>query len=550
MTKISTEPQALDCTGFTPLAALGTRVLCLYRVSSEQQLYRTDDHQVDIPMQRIRCREYAAANGWTIVCELQEEGVSGYKVRAADRDKIQLIKEYALKKQFDILLVFMFDRIGRIADETPFVVEWLVNNGIRVISASEGEQKFETHADRLMNYIRYWQADGESQKTALRTANSLHILTEQGYFTGGCCPYGYSFVKAGRTNKKKQEVNDLVICEEEARIVEIIFYLAANEGYGAQRIANYLHKNGIKNRRNQNWHPSTIHAMLKNVTYIGILRSGESHSSQLPHLRIIDDAVFEKVQALLLARSKIHIEEKAMLYPTKAPALVSGFIFCSDCGARLYVTTSGRGRRRADGTEAKRTRYGCQTKTRSHGNCTGQSVYVLERVDTLVETYVLNLFSKIKRLSKRDAVNACLRRMLREKELNVQTAKSIYEKVERDYQALQAEIIKAVSGQSLFSAEMLNSLIIGKEKERSSLSHTLAEAADELEQAKGQAALISQQFDQLLDLAELYPNSTIDGKKMILSRIIDKVVIYRGYRMEIHLNEEIRQFFTDIDTAI
>lgn len=27
------------------------------------------------------------------------------------------------------LLVFMFDRIGRIADETPFVVEWFVKSG-------------------------------------------------------------------------------------------------------------------------------------------------------------------------------------------------------------------------------------------------------------------------------------------------------------------------------------------------------------------------------------------------------------------------------------
>lgn len=163
-----------------PSAAPGTRALCLYRVSSDKQLYYDDEHRVDIPMQRIRCREYAASQGWNIVYELQEEGISGYKVRAADRDKIQLIKEYALNKQFDILLVFMFDRIGRIADETPFVVEWLVNYGIRVISVSEGEQKFEFHTDRLLNYIRFWQADGESQKTSIRTANSLHILTEQG----------------------------------------------------------------------------------------------------------------------------------------------------------------------------------------------------------------------------------------------------------------------------------------------------------------------------------------------------------------------------------
>lgn len=189
--------------------ALGTRALCLYRVSSDKQLYYDDQRNVDIPMQRIRCREYAASQGWSIVYELQEEGISGYKVRAADRDKIQLIKEYALNKQFDILLVFMFDRIGRIADETPFVVEWLVNHGIRVISVSEGEQKFETHTDRLLNYIRFWQADGESQKTSIRTANSLHILTEQGCFTGGVCPYGYMLVKKGRTNKRKREIHDL-----------------------------------------------------------------------------------------------------------------------------------------------------------------------------------------------------------------------------------------------------------------------------------------------------------------------------------------------------
>lgn len=47
-----------------------TRVLCLYRVSTDKQLYFADGNHVDIPMQRIRCLEYAAANGWNIVCEL------------------------------------------------------------------------------------------------------------------------------------------------------------------------------------------------------------------------------------------------------------------------------------------------------------------------------------------------------------------------------------------------------------------------------------------------------------------------------------------------
>lgn len=67
----------------------------------------------------------------------------------------------------------MFDRIGRIADETPFVVEWFVRNGIRVWSTQEGEQRFDNHTDKLLNYIRFWQADGESEKTSVRTRTSL-----------------------------------------------------------------------------------------------------------------------------------------------------------------------------------------------------------------------------------------------------------------------------------------------------------------------------------------------------------------------------------------
>ena len=131
------------------------RVCCLYRVSTDKQVDFTSNHEADLPMQRKACHKFAESKGWVIVHEEQEEGVSGHKVRAAARDKLQIIKEYARKGKFDILLVFMFDRIGRIADETPFVVEWFVRNGIRVWSTQEGEQRFDNHTDKLLNYIRF-----------------------------------------------------------------------------------------------------------------------------------------------------------------------------------------------------------------------------------------------------------------------------------------------------------------------------------------------------------------------------------------------------------
>ena len=144
-------------------------------------------------------------SGWENREEFSEKGVSGFKVSAKDRDAIQEIQKMALKGEFDILLVFMFDRLGRRDDETPFVVEWFVKQGIEVWSAMEGQQRFDTHVDKLLNYIRYWQASGESIKTSVRVKTRISQLTEEGYYTGGIVPYGYRLENRGRTNKRNKE---------------------------------------------------------------------------------------------------------------------------------------------------------------------------------------------------------------------------------------------------------------------------------------------------------------------------------------------------------
>ena len=116
----------------------------------------------------------------------------------------------------------MFDRLGRRDDETPFIVEWFTKQGIEVWSVNEGQQRFDTHVDKLMNYIRYWQASGESLKTSVRTRTRLEQLTGEGHYTGGTVAFGYKRVRLGRVNKKSQEVCDLVIDEAEAEIVRLI----------------------------------------------------------------------------------------------------------------------------------------------------------------------------------------------------------------------------------------------------------------------------------------------------------------------------------------
>lgn len=217
------------------------RVYCLYRVSTKGQVIKDD-----IPMQWIECEKFAKAQGWVIVKEFSEKGISGFKVSEQKRDAVQDLKAAALRKEFDVLLVFMFDRVGRIDNETPFVVEWFVRQGIEVWSAKEGEQRFDNHVDKLTNHIRFWQASGESIKTSARIKTRMEQLTQEGIYRGGTVPYGYKLEKQGRVNKKGIDLYDIAVEPNEAEYVRLIFEKTVKDGMGSYQIARFLNEKGLR----------------------------------------------------------------------------------------------------------------------------------------------------------------------------------------------------------------------------------------------------------------------------------------------------------------
>lgn len=197
----------------------------------------------------------------------------------------------------------MFDRLGRIESETPFIVEWFVKQGIRVWIVKEGEQRFESHVDKLTNYIRFWQAAGESEKTSIRIRTRLEQIAEEGHYHGGTSAYGYDSVHLGRVNKHGSPVKDLRINEEEASVVRLIFDKYVNEGMGTHTIENFLYNMGIFCPSGGVFTNTTIRHMLGRITYTGRIKCGETLSQIIPELQIIDEVTFARAQELLKARS-------------------------------------------------------------------------------------------------------------------------------------------------------------------------------------------------------------------------------------------------------
>ena len=529
---------------------MAERVYCLYRVSTAKQVDHDEQNQADIPMQRKACHEFADRMGWTIVHEEQEDGVSGYKVSAAQRDKIQLIREHAEQGKFDILLVFMFDRLGRKADETPFVVEWFAKKGIRVWSVNEGEQRFESHTDRLTNYIRFWQADGESQKTSIRTRTALGQMVQEGRFRGGTAPYGYRLEKSGIINKRKHEVNKLVIDEEEAEVVRMMFNLCVSAGYGRWRLAMFLNDKGIKTRKGTNWHDASVGAILHNVMYKGVLRSGTSFSEPFEELQIVDPSTFNLAQRLMTERVNEKKNERTVPLNTAGQSLLSGNVFCGHCGGRLILTTNGKVVRLANGEKkgVKRIRYICYNKTRRRLDCDGQTGYTMHILDDAVTQILHRIFDRMNSASDSMILGSTEDRRMAELRAEVKRAKAENSKATTEYESMKAEMIKVVLGKSDMPKDVLSEVVNECRDKVIATSDHLTALTAELERGNARVSEMRSELSRIRTWSEIFDGSDMEVKKMIANYIIKRVNVFKGYKLDIELNLNVQQFLNGLDS--
>ena len=500
----------------------------------------------DIPMQKTSCREFAERNGWTILKEFQEKGISGFKVSARERDAIQDLKTAVENKEFDVLLVFMFDRIGRIDDETPFVVEWFIKHGIEVWSVNEGEQRMDSHVDKLMNYIRFWQANGESQKTSARVKTRLNQMTMDGKFTGGVAPFGYRLIKSGEINKKGKELMDIVVDDDEAVIVKKIFDMTVKEGYGSYRMADYLNSHGIRTHNNSKFQCNTVNRILKNRLYCGYFVSGGVESPYIEKLQIIDENVFDQAQFILKQRSSKNEEKQQIARTTKGSTLLSGNIYCAHCGQKMVSTSYVDRYNRKDGSQYKvrRQRYICTNKAMKRGECDGQSAYVAHRIDGAVLATLKDYLAKIKSTPKDIALEKRYKSEISEYKRKQTKIEKEIEKLKRQVVELSAEIGRSLLGESRFTPDMLstsidntNDILHKKEIELSDIKYKLTNQQN----AMGKLDFY---YSQFRTWADEFDNSTMEQKKMIACQLIKEVRVARGYELEIVFDLNYKQFLS------
>ena len=538
------------------------RVGCLYRVSTLKQV-----EEDDIPMQRVSCSNYISQHkDWKLEKEYIELGVSGYKLSESKRDVLQDIKKDVLKKEIDVLLVFMFDRIGRREEETPFVVEWLINEGIEVWSVKEGQRKIENRADKLINYLTYWQAGGESEKTSIRVREAQIQMAENGILTYGGkrnAPYGYTFIKSGTYTKKGVERQKLIINKDEAEIVKEIFTLYIKRGYGIGRIAKYLNDKKIKPRRSTLWSVTTLSKMIDNPLYMGYpayrkkttvnaeIAKQQPYDSwilpkkQIEDLAIIEENIWYEAKKIRDSRKNNIIEnEKANIRPiqTKSQLLFIGLIKCGECG---YAFMTGNSKKKNKNGEIIQHLYYRCSSTRHTNTCTLQKKNIKK---DLIENILLKcVYDFLDSLCKIDLTKAIKKGILNncsseEKELNDFDKK--LNEVDANIEVLKKEVVKALMGESSFSADLLNELINEKEIEKLQLLKAKNQLESKLNQKKLKDEELALIKDKIPIWRKEFEKADLDIKKMLLSEIIKEIRIFND-RFEIDFRLELNDYIKE-----
>lgn len=331
------------------------------RFSSDLQREESIDAQVRA------CREYAAKKDLKIIEVYADEAVSG---KTANRTQYQRLLRDCRKKNFEIILIHKYDRIGRSLGEHVNLSAKLESLGIELIAVS---QDFGNSAEaKLMKALMWSMSEYYVDNLAAETKKGLKENALKGLHNGGVAPFGYDIID------KKYVINDF-----EAEYVRRIFNAALHR-QGFTEIIRELSDCGIKGKRGKPIKYTQIYEMLRNEKYTGVYvystdeeKNRSDRRSKPNAIRIenaipviIDKKTFQEVQKIMSERKQTG---------KKSDYLCSGLVYCQ-CGAKMHgIKTMKNG---------NTYRYFICSK-----HCGAESIHV-EDVDIAVKKYLSVLLSK------------------------------------------------------------------------------------------------------------------------------------------------------------
>lgn len=287
-------------------------IAALYpRVSSDDQI-----NGFSLSAQLNLLTEYCKKNNIEIYKVYSENGVSAKFSDEKKRPQFDRMLKDAEKKLFNIILVHKYDRFARNVELSQKIKRQLKNSGVNVISMSEPiedspigffqEGMLELLAEYYIKNLSQEVKKGQGEK--ISQGKPCNML-----------PYGYKNIKGNP-----------IIVDDQANVVKKIFELYG-QGYGSQKISNYLNDRGIPTMKSGIWNTSQINYILRNKAYTGCLKWGQ---------KVVENAmpVIIPNELFKITQNKINVKLKTNRSEYYNQFLLLGLLRCGYCDSPMRIS--------------------------------------------------------------------------------------------------------------------------------------------------------------------------------------------------------------------
>ena len=327
------------------------RAALYLRVSTGRQA----KHDVSLPSQRKLNTDFCGREGWSVVDEYVEPGLTATDDR---RPAFQAMIDRACDPDhpYDVLVVHAFSRFYRDGAEMELIIRKLRKHGVEVASVTQpnGDDPSAAMIRQIIGiFDEYTSKENGRQVTRAMTENA-----RQGFWNGATPPLGYTIVEAERRGQKIKK--KLAIDPVEAETVRLIFRLylegdpaTAMPPKGIKEVVKWLNGHGYRTKTGGTFGVGPMHHILTNTAYVGRWhyhsrnsKTGRKHPTEevveVPVPPILEDSVFTAAQAKLAANNPRVSPVRAV----SGPILLTGIATCSHCGGgmtqRTGTSTTGR----------------------------------------------------------------------------------------------------------------------------------------------------------------------------------------------------------------
>ena len=315
----------------------------------------TDRQDKSIAEQREELEPWAKDNGYHIVAEYVDEGISGDKSREGFH---QLVADSSSGK-WSAMIMWDQDRWSRHdLVKTAFYVQQLRDSNVYMHTINQGRMDWASFENRIV-----WAVQQESKH--------MYLVDLAKNTTRGCrskASTGQLFVNPPRGYSKVPGPPASVILNDDAPFVLQAFEAYAS-GYTIREVAEQLYESGVTNKSGGLLAPTTVRKMLRNPFYFGRYGYNRDQSRRKyaereepiqidnNHPAIVGRELFDRVQNRFKKNQNKTAPKKVRNYA------LSGLLRCR-CGKVLYARTAHNGKRY----------YRCQGGTYGTQSCKSERV--------------------------------------------------------------------------------------------------------------------------------------------------------------------------------